>query len=256
MTNRVRVIPTLLLRGDNLVKTVRFSQPNYIGDPVNTVKIFNELEVDELAIFDIGVSKNRTKPNFRLLEALASECFMPLSYGGGIASVADVGRILNIGFEKVVINSSHFENLDLISEASEKFGSQAIVASIDYKKNLFGRACVYSCSGTQKHSQSPLELAREFERRGAGEILLNSIDREGTWAGYDIETLKTISTAVTVPVIASGGAGSLNHLVEAISIGRASALALGSMVVYQKKDCGVLINFLSQSDLKQLREVP
>lgn len=251
MKTRVRVIPALLLRGESLVKTIQFDKYNYIGDPINTVRIFNELEVDELTILDITATREQERPNFKLLENIANECFMPLSYGGGLKTFEDVQTIFNIGFEKVVINSANFESPSLIEKISEVYGTQAVVASIDYKKNLFGKNHVYSHDGTLKQSFNPKQLAIELEKRGAGEILLTSMDLDGTWKGFDIKTIREVSEAVAIPVIASGGAGMIEHLGEAVKAGGASAVAVGSMVVYQKKDMGVLVNF---PDKKKLLE--
>lgn len=250
--SRTRVIPCLLLKGDSLVKTVKFKEYNYIGDPINTVRIFNELEVDELVFLDITATRENRGPNFKILENIANECFMPLAYGGGLRNFEDIKTIFNIGFEKVVINSAAFEDPALITRVSEVYGAQAIIASIDYKKNIFGKNNVYSKGGTKKEKFSPDEWAIELEKKGAGEILLTSMDQDGTWDGYDLKTIRKISKSVSIPLIASGGAGSLIHLGEAINEGGASAVAVGSMVVFQKKDMGVLVNFPDKKKLKEI----
>jgi cyclase len=240
---RTRIIPCLLLRGESLVKTVKFDKFGYIGDPLNTCRIFNELEVDELAFLDITASREKRGPNFIILQEITNECFMPLSYGGGIRDLETAERIFQIGFEKIVLNTVTFENPGFITDLANAFGTQSVIVAIDVRKNLFGRYAVCSLSGTRKHPQDPVAWAREMESCGAGELLLTAIDREGTWEGFDLEVIRQVTDAVTIPVIAHGGAGSFNDIDRAVHQGRASAVALGSMVVYQKKGYGVLVNF-------------
>lgn len=240
---KVRIIPCLLLKDDGLVKTVNFNKFNYIGDPINTCRIFNELEVDELTFLDIRTTLENKEPNYKVLKEISEECFMPVSYGGGIKTLNQVEKILSIGFEKVIINSAALENRKLVNEIADNFGSQSLIISIDYKKNLFGKYHVYGYSGTKKYSFTPLELANEMMNEGAGELLLTSIDREGTWKGFDVQLTKQITESINLPVIANGGAGNVEDIVDVVHNGGASAVALGSMVVYQAKDMGVLINF-------------
>jgi imidazole glycerol-phosphate synthase subunit HisF len=240
---RTRVIPALLLRDESLVKTVRFGKFTYVGDPCNTVRIFNELEVDELVFLDITATTAGRSPNLRLLADIADECFMPLGYGGGIRQFADAQSVLRLGFEKVLLNSAAEENPALISQIAQHFGSQAVIISIDVKRNLWGHPQVFTRAGSHKAHRDPVAWAKEVEQRGAGEILLTSIDREGTWSGFDLELTKAVADAVKIPVIAHGGAGTLDHIVEAVGGAGASAVALGSMVVFQKKGMGVLVNF-------------
>ncbi|MCG6533117.1 MAG: AglZ/HisF2 family acetamidino modification protein [Syntrophales bacterium LBB04] len=247
---RTRVIPCLLLRNESLVKTVRFDKFGYIGDPANTCRIFNELEVDELTFLDISASKQGGAPNYRVLSDIANECFMPVSYGGGISSVAIAERVLKLGFEKVVLNTHSLNNPTLITEVSGAFGSQSVIVSIDVKTTFWGRQNCRGRSGSVDSKRHPVDWAKEVQQRGAGEILLTSIDREGTWGGFDIELIRHVTDAVSIPVIAHGGAGSLQHIGEAIKIGHASAVALGSMVVYQKQGMGVLVNFPDEKHLK------
>jgi imidazole glycerol-phosphate synthase subunit HisF len=248
---QTRVIPCLLLKEDGLVKTVKFKNPSYVGDPINTVRIFNEKEVDELIFLDIQASVNKTEPNFKLLAEIANECFMPLGYGGGLTQLDQVKRIFNIGLEKVAVNSHAHVNPNFITDIAKIFGNQAVIASIDVKKNFFGKYEVVSKSASQKHKSTVLEWAKEMENRGAGEILLSSVDRDGTWSGFDLELIKSITSAVSVPVIANGGAGNISHIVDGKKIAHASALALGSMVVYQKQGMGVLINYPDRKILEQ-----
>lgn len=247
---RTRVIPVLLLRNESLVKTVRFGKFNYVGDPCNTVRIFNELEVDELLFLDITATTEGRSPNLRVLADIANECFMPLGYGGGVSNFESAKAILGIGFEKVAVNSFALEHPELVTRLAEHFGNQSVVASIDVKKDLLGRHRVYSRSGTKSTGRSPVEWAQELEALGAGEILLTSMDREGTWAGFDLELVRSVTQAVSVPVIAHGGAGSLAHVAQAVREG-ASAVALGSMVVFQKKGMGVLVNFPDEAALRE-----
>ena len=246
---QTRVIPTLLLKDEVLVKTIKFKNPNYIGDPINTCRIFNELEADELAFIDIRSTLNNKPPNFKILREISSECFMPLSYGGGINTLQQIEKILKIGFEKVILNTAALLNPKLISDASNIFGSQAIVVAIDSKKNIFGKNQIFAKSGKIKFNIDPISFAKKAEDLGAGELIYTSIDREGTWSGYEIPLLKKITNQVNIPVIANGGAGTITHLNEAIELGGASALALGSMVVYQRKGMGVLINFPDRNKL-------
>ena len=245
-----RVIPALLLRNDAIVKTVRFAKPSYIGDPVNTVRIFNELEVDELVFLDITATNENRAPNLRILREIADECFMPLGYGGGLNSFEVVQSIFEIGFEKVVLNSVMHSRPEFVSQVAAHYGNQAVVASIDVKKNFWGNYEVWSHSGKRNTKKNPVTWAQELEQLGAGEILLTSIDREGTWSGFDIDITQKIADSVNIPLIAHGGAGNLAHIREIVNEGKASSVALGSMVVYQQKGMGVLVNFPDRKNLE------
>lgn len=249
---RTRIIPALLLRNESLVKTVRFGKFTYVGDPCNTVRIFNELEVDELLFLDITASREGRSPNLKVLADIANECFMPLGYGGGIRSLDQAKAIFDIGFEKVAINTEAAANPALIGEVATHYGSQAVIASIDVKKGLFSGQTVRSLGGRRNTRRDPVTWSVEVEKMGAGEILLTSIDREGTWEGFDLELVKRVTDAVSIPVIAHGGAGRLQDIADAVVKGGASAVALGSMVVFQKRGMGVLVNF---PDLFELKEV-
>jgi len=251
---KTRIIPCLLLRNESLVKTVQFKKFNYIGDPINTCRIFNELEVDELAFLDITASIEKRGPNYKILQEIADECFMPLSYGGGIKTIFDAERIFSIGFEKIILNSYPLENPAIITELSKAFGSQSVIIAIDVKKSLLGKYQVYSLSGTVNKKHHPVEWAKEVQDRGAGEILLTSIDREGTWKGFDLDLVEQVTSAVSIPVIANGGAGCVEHIGAVVKSAKASAVALGSMVVYQRKDFGVLVNFPDKQLLKSVLE--
>jgi imidazole glycerol-phosphate synthase subunit HisF len=248
----VRVIPCLLVCNRKLVKTVKFKNPAYVGDPVNAIKIYNEKEVDELIVLDITASVEGRAPNFGMIADIAGECFMPLTYGGGIRKLGDLCRLFKIGVEKVAFNSSVTENPGCIREAVREFGSQSIIASIDVRRGFLGRYDCYIRSGSISAHVHPVEMAKHVEDLGAGEILLTSIDRDGTWQGYDIDILGKITSAVSIPVIACGGAGKIEDFRDAVVLGGASAVAAGSMVVYQKKGMGVLINFPKRDVLTKL----
>lgn len=248
---KARVIPALLLQEDCLVKTVKFSKPSYIGDPINTVRIFNELEVDELVFLDIKASVEKRQPNLKILAEIANECFMPLAYGGGINNFDTVKEIFDIGFEKVVLNSIINDKPSFVEEIAIHYGNQAVVASIDVKKNLWGNYEVWTHCGKTNTKKNPVEWAKRLEELGAGEILLTSIDREGSWSGFDTVLTRKIADAVNLPIIAHGGCGNLNHISDVIKNGHASAVALGSMVVYQQKGMGVLVNFPDLLELEK-----
>nr|WP_294995047.1 AglZ/HisF2 family acetamidino modification protein [uncultured Sediminibacterium sp.] len=249
---RARVIPALLLSGESLVKTTNFKKPKYIGDPINTVRIFNELEVDELMFLDINASVESQPPNLKILSEIANECFMPLAYGGGIQDISMAKSIFDIGFEKVVLNSVAHKNPKLISELSEHYGAQAVVVSIDVKKSLFGKYEVWTNGGKVNTKRNPVEWASEMEQLGAGEILITSIDKEGTWGGFDLSLICKVTAAVNLPVIAHGGCGKVDDIQKAVKQANASAVALGSMVVYQQKDMGVLVNFPDHDSLNAI----
>jgi cyclase len=246
---RTRVIPALLLRETSLVKTVRFGKFTYVGDPCNTVRIFNELEVDELVFLDITATREGRRPPLALLRDIADECFMPLGYGGGIRRFEDAKTILRLGFEKIIVNSFAVESPQFISELADHFGSQAVVVSIDVRRTFMGHNRVFTRAGTHNTGRDAVEWAREAETLGAGEILLTSIDREGTWEGFDLDLVRSVTSAVGIPVIAHGGAGSVAHLAEVVRGAGASAVAVGSMVVFQKKGMGVLINFPDAAEI-------
>lgn len=249
---QVRVIPCLLLSDDMLVKTVKFRNPDYVGDPVNAIKIYNDKEVDELIVLDILATQEGRPPNIAKIRELTDECFMPLCYGGGITTVEQMREVFNAGIEKVALNTAALENPQLVTRAAETFGSQSIVVSIDVRKPLLGRPTVHGHRGSANTKRPPVVFAREMAERGAGELLLTSVDREGTWEGYDLELIHEVTSAVSIPVIAHGGAGSLEDFRAAVRDAGASACATGSMVVYQKKGRGVLINFPKRHELEPL----
>jgi cyclase len=247
-----RVIPCLLLRSNGLVKTIKFKNPVYVGDPINAVKIFNEKEVDELIFLDIDATRNRTEPLYHIIKNIASECFMPFCYGGGINRLDQIEKIIELGTEKVCINSAAYLQPELVKKAVEKFGSSTIVVSIDVKKNIFGKYRVYINGGTKDTKQHPAEYVKKIESLGAGEIFLNSIDRDGTMAGYDLDLIKMVSGTVSIPVIVCGGAGHLQDFKEAITIGGASAVSAGSFFVFQGKRRAVLITYPEYKVIKEI----
>jgi len=246
----VRVIPVLLLKGQGLYKTVKFKDPVYVGDPLNTVRLFTEKEADELICLDITASREGRAPNFELLTDIATETFMPFAYGGGITNVEEVRRLFYIGAEKVVINSSAYTTPELIDEVARQFGSQSIAASIDAKKKMFGGYEVLSHGGTKKQKRSPVEAAKEMENRGAGEIFINSIDQDGTLQGFDLDLVRQVAEAVSVPVVACGGGSSLADFRKATDAG-ASAVSAGSFFVFQGKHKAVLITYPTPEELAQ-----
>ena len=240
---RARVIPCLLLRGHGLVKTRKFKDPVYLGDPVNAVRIFSEKEVDELVILDIDASRKGCEPDYELVAEIAGECFMPVAYGGGIQTLAQARKLIRCGIEKVVINSASIESTGFIREIADVFGSQAVVGSIDARKTMLGGYRVFVKSGTVDTKLKPEDHAASLEQAGVGEILLTSIDRDGQMQGYDIELIKKVSSKVNVPVVACGGAGTLDHMRRAMSESGASAVSAGSMFVFYGKNRAVLINY-------------
>lgn len=248
MFTRPRIIPTLLIDDRDLIKTVQFGKRTYLGDPVNAVKIFNRKGIDELSILDIGATKNGREPDYELLKDIASEAFMPLSYGGGIQTVEQIRNLLAIGYEKVVINTGLIRNPELVRLAAIQFGCQSIVASIDAKK-INGAYKCFIADGSEKVDMEPVALAKHAEELGAGEIIINSIDNDGMMTGYDLSLVQNIASAVKVPVIAIGGAGGISDLEKVLHQGHAHAAAGGSMFVYYGKLKAVLITAPSEKEL-------
>lgn len=246
-----RVIPCLLMRSAGLVKTVRFKDARYIGDPINAVRIFNEKEVDELVFLDIGCAGARRPPDFELLADIASEAFMPFAYGGGITSIEQVKRLYGLGVEKVILNTAAADQPQLVSQAAAQAGSSGVVVSIDVRRNWMGKYSVCVDGGARDLKREPAAYARDMEQLGAGELLLNAIDRDGTMDGYDLELVRRVCEAVSIPVVAAGGAGSLSHFRQAADAG-ASALAAGSMFVFHGKHNAVLITYPEYEELERL----
>lgn len=249
-----RLMPCLLMSNGALVKTVRFREGAYVGDPVNAVRIFNQKEVDELILLDIHATTQKRSIDFDTIEKVVSECFMPICYGGGVRTIEDMRRLYAMGVEKVSLGAAAFEVPGLVRQAADEFGAQAVVVTLDVKKGLLGRHSVCIRNGTQNCRVAPLEAARCFESEGAGELLLYSIDRDGTWSGFDLKMIEAVSHGVGVPVVATGGAGSLQDIKAAVKEAGASAVAIGSMAVFQGKDLGVLIKFPARKNQDALFE--
>lgn len=247
----VRVIPCLLLRNTGLVKTVRFKNPTYIGDPINAVRIFNDKEVDEIIFLDITKTLDNAPPNIDLIKDIANECFIPFAYGGGIKDIDTIRRIFNLGAEKVILNSAAFHNPDLVKNAANLFGNQSIVVSIDIKANWMGRNEVVVNCGRRGTGIDPLSYALEMQKNGAGELFINSVDRDGTRKGYNVELIRQIAETVNIPVVACGGAGSLEDIKEVVKKANVSAAA-GSLFVYYGSRNGVLINYPDREVLETL----
>ena len=246
---RIRVIPTLLISNKKLVKTINFKNPSYVGDPINAVKIFNEKEVDEVAIIDISATKNNKEPNYNFISDIAGEAFMPLSYGGGISNVKFAKNIIKCGVEKLIINHASQKDLEFIQDLKSELGSQSIVISVDIKKNWFGSYKIYNYLEKRCLNVDIIDFVSSIEKNGAGEILLNYLDKEGTFLGYDIEHCATITKKLNIPVILSGGCKSLKDIYKAIKIGNASAVAAGSFFIYQLPHRAVMINYPDQKKL-------
>ena len=249
MYHRPRIIPLLLISNQDLVKTIRFSNPRYIGDPINAVKIFNGKGVDELCVLDISVSKDKKAPDFDYIKDIASEAFMPLSYGGGITDIDQIKQIFRMGYEKVVINTALYLNPKLVKDASCYAGSQSVVVSIDVKTDVIGKKHCFSTDGTIKTKLSPIDAAQMAESLGAGELIVNSINNDGVMCGYDIELIRSISEAVSIPVTACGGAKDIYDIKRVLTEGKAHAAAAGSMFVYYGREKAVLITAPSEQEL-------
>lgn len=250
--NKTRVIPVLLLRGRGLVKTTKFKSPKYIGDPINTVRIFNEKEVDEIIILDISSTIDKRNPDFDLLQNIAGEAFMPLAYGGGVATLDQVKRVFDLGFEKVVFNTSCFSNPDLIRCAVNIYGSQSVVASVDVRRAPFGGIVIFSHCGHNKQSVKFKDHLAFLESLGVGELIVNSIDKDGTMSGYDIDLIRRATSAVSLPVVACGGASCINDFASAVHDGGASAVAAGSLFVFFGVHRAVLVNYPSRAELCEI----
>jgi len=252
---KTRVIPVLLLQNKKLVKSIKFKDYTYLGDPINAVKIFSEKEAHELVFFDINASKQNKTISIDTVKKIADECYMPFSVGGGIKTIQDIHKILYNGAEKVVINTTSVKKPDLIKEASEVFGSQSIIVCIDVKRKFTGSYEVYINGGNTKTGLTPLDHAKKMEELGAGEIMINSIDRDGTMRGYDIEIIKKIADSVNIPVIACGGAGKLQDFSEVVYQGHASAVSAGSLFVFYGPKKAVLINFPTIEELEKVIDI-
>lgn len=248
---KCRVIPALLLRDGGLVKTCQFKDARYVGDPINTIRIFNEKEVDELMLLDISATKKNKEPNYELIEHIAGECFMPLCYGGGIRSIEQARRLFSLGVEKVCIQSAAINDLSVISQIADRFGSQSVVVSVDVKKNWLGKYKLYSAAKGESLGQSWIEFMCNAITAGAGEVVLNAVDRDGMMYGMDLTLIKEAAAAVPVPLIALGGVGCLADVKSAVDAG-ASAVAAGAFFVFHGPHRAVLITYPNYSELELL----
>jgi imidazole glycerol-phosphate synthase subunit HisF len=247
-----RVIPCLLVDDDGMVKTVQFKDPDYLGDPVNIINLFNRFEVDEIALLDIRATVESRNPPFELIDRLASECWVPLTYGGGIRTFDEARTVFRCGVEKVVIGTAATDDPDLVTAVADTYGSQAVVVAIDVTRSWRGKYDVQVESGTRSARMDPVAYALRAVSIGAGEILLTSIDRDGTMTGYDLDLVQRVASAVDVPVVACGGAGSRSDLPVPVRQAGASAVAAGSIFVYQGPERGVLVNFPERPLLERL----
>lgn len=247
---RVRVIPVLLIQKGGLVKSVKFKDHTYVGDPINAVKIFNEKEIDEIVILDIDATAQKRGPDMEKIRQIAGEAFIPLAYGGGITTINEIRELFYSGVEKIILNYQAVHNPALVTEAANLVGSQSVLVSIDVKKNLFGKYKIFTLNGTENTGIDPVEFAMQMEAAGSGEIFLNSIDLDGTYKGYDLDLVKKVSVAVNIPVICCGGASTIEDFYKAIKQG-ASAVAAGSMFVFQRPHKAVLISYPTQDQLRK-----
>jgi cyclase len=240
---RPRIIPCLLIRNKGLVKTVQFNNGKYVGDPINAVRIFNEKESDELMVIDIDATTNNIEPDYKMIENLASECRMPLCYGGGIKTVDQAQKIFSLGVEKIAISSVAIQNPAFVSELAAKVGSQSVVVVIDFKKKLFGGYDIYTHNGKKKININPFELVKLMEEVGAGEIVINSIDNDGMMNGYDLDMIDKVRSSMSLPLTVIGGAGNLEDIGLLIKKYGIIGAAAGSLFVFKGKYKAVLINY-------------
>ncbi len=250
---RPRLIPCLLVHNGGLVKTVNFANPKYVGDPINAVRIYNEKEVDELVVLDIDATVKGAEPDYQLISHLASECRMPLCYGGGVRTVAQIEKIISLGVEKVVVSSAAVGNPALISDAASRVGSQSVVVVIDVKKSgLLRRYEVVTHNASRRTGLNPIEFASQMAEFGAGEIVINSVDRDGGMKGYDLDLIEQVRQAVHLPLTVLGGAGSLDDLKELISRYGIIGAAAGSLFVFKGRYRAVLINYPNRAEKEAL----
>lgn len=247
---RIRVIPVLLIQNGGLVKSRQFKNYRYVGDPINAVRIFNDKEVDELVLLDISATAEFRTPNIAGIREIASEAFMPLGYGGGITKLDEIKQLINSGVEKVILNSIALNDYKLVENAARYVGSQSVVISIDVRKNFWGKYSVFKLNGRKNTYLKPDVFAKQMEEAGAGEILLNAIDRDGTYKGYDEELIQRVSSSIKIPMVAVGGAATVLDFAKAVKAG-ASAVAAGSMFVFQQPHQAVLISYPSQKELAE-----
>lgn len=252
---RPRIIPSLLIQDNGLVKTVNFKNPKYVGDPINAVKIFNEKEVDELAIFDIDASVLGKEPNYSLIERLANQSMMPLCYGGGVKNIEQARKIFSFGIEKIALSSSIINNPNLISQIADRVGGQSVIVVLDIKKKLLGGYEIYTHNGKKSTGLNPIKFVQEAQKLGAGEIIINSIDRDGMMKGYDLELIAKIRERITLPLTVLGGAGSLNDIEKVIDAHGVIGVAAGSLFVFKGPYKAVLINYPTQIEKDKIFKI-
>lgn len=250
---KTRVIPSLLIKNGGLIKTTKFKNEKYIGDPINAIKIFNDKEVDELIIFDVLATRKQFI-DYSLISRINKEAFMPLGYGGGIKTLDDISRIIGIGYEKVILNSFALKDPNIIDKAAKISGSQSVVICIDVKKDWLGNYRVYNHSGNKSSGMEVLQWAQEVTNRGAGEIILHNVDKEGTLSGYDLKLISLVASKIKIPIVAIGGASNLEDLRQAVKEGGASAVAAGSIFIFHGPHRAVLITYPEKTKLKNLFE--
>jgi cyclase len=250
-----RIIPNLLIHKNGLVKTVNFTHPKYVGDPLNAVKIFNEKSVDELIITDIDATFNQSEPNYGLIEKLANESRMPLCYGGGIKNISQAKKIFSLGVEKVAVSSSVIENPNIVTELAQSVGSQSVVVVLDVKKKYFSNSYeLFTHNGTKKTGVDPLKFIEKIKNKGVGELVINSIDRDGTMKGYDLKIINQVRKITTLPLTVLGGAGSLEDIGNLIKKYTIIGAGAGSIFVFKGKYKAVLINYPNDEEKKHLIE--
>ena len=249
---RPRIIPSLLLQDNGLVKTVNFKNPKYVGDPINAVKIFNEKEVDELAIFDIDATAKGQEPNYNLIERIANQSRMPLCYGGGVKTVEQAQKIFGLGIEKIALSSSVLQNPELITQIADRVGAQSVIVVLDVKKKLFGGYEVYTHNGKKATGINPFDFAEKAQQLGAGEIIINSIDQDGVMKGYDLTLIDKIREKISLPLTVLGGAGSLEDIAKVIEKHKIIGVAAGSLFVFKGVYKAVLINYPTKAEKENI----
>jgi cyclase len=252
---RPRIIPSLLIHENGLVKTVHFKNPKYVGDPINAVKIFNEKAVDELTIFDIDATVLGKEPNYSLIERLASQSMMPLCYGGGVKTIDHAQRIFSLGIEKIALSSAVLQKPELITEISDRVGSQSVIVVLDVKKKLLGGYEVYTHNGKKATGINPFKFAEEAQKLGAGEIVINSIDRDGVMKGYDLDLIAKVREKISLPMTVLGGAGCLEDIEKVIDAYGVIGVAAGSLFVFKGPYKAVLINYPTQIEKNKIFKI-
>ncbi len=249
---RPRIIPSLLLQDNGLVKTINFKNPKYVGDPINAVKIFNEKEVDELAIFDIDATAKVQEPNYNLIERIANQSRMPLCYGGGVKTVEQAQKIFGLGIEKIALSSSVLQNPELITQIADRVGAQSVIVVLDVKKKLFGGYEVYTHNGKKATGLNPFDFAEKAQQLGAGEIIINSIDQDGVMKGYDLTLIDKVREKISLPLTVLGGAGSLGDIAKVIEKHKIIGVAAGSLFVFKGVYKAVLINYPTKAEKENI----